>query len=89
MQGAAVEQYRTGRPCPRCAYVRTPRDTHPDWQCPQCGIAYLKYRPPTAPRNGHIGRISRELAGDARLDRSGMALVAANLLAAWASVFTN
>ena len=28
--------------CPKCAYVRKPADTHPDWQCPSCGVAYAK-----------------------------------------------
>ncbi|MBO6658869.1 MAG: hypothetical protein JJ934_18395 [Pseudomonadales bacterium] len=29
--------------CPKCGYVRSPRDEAPDWQCPACGIAYYKY----------------------------------------------
>lgn len=33
----------TGKPCPKCAYVRTAADTAPDWQCPKCGIAYVKF----------------------------------------------
>jgi uncharacterized protein YxjI len=32
-----------GKPCPKCAYVRASAETAPDWQCPSCGIAYLKY----------------------------------------------
>lgn len=31
------------RQCPKCAWVRTPNDSAPDWQCPACGIAYDKY----------------------------------------------
>jgi hypothetical protein len=29
--------------CPKCNYLRTAQDTAPDWQCPNCGIAYHKY----------------------------------------------
>lgn len=28
--------------CPKCAYLRRPTDTAPDWQCPACGVAYAK-----------------------------------------------
>lgn len=31
--------------CPKCAYVRQPTDTAPDYECPQCGIIYAKFRP--------------------------------------------
>ena len=29
--------------CPKCQYVRKPTDTNPEWQCPNCGIAYAKF----------------------------------------------
>jgi hypothetical protein len=30
-------------PCPSCSYVRQERDSIvPEWQCPQCGVAYAK-----------------------------------------------
>ena len=32
-----------GKPCPKCAYVRAAAETAPEWQCPKCGIAYLKF----------------------------------------------
>jgi hypothetical protein len=32
--------------CPKCHYLRTETDTAPDWQCPQCGIAYAKFTQP-------------------------------------------
>ena len=32
-----------GKPCPKCAYVRTAADTAPDWQCPKCEIVYAKF----------------------------------------------
>jgi len=40
----------TGKPCPKCAYVRTASETAPDWQCPKCGIVYAKFGqgPPAA-----------------------------------------
>jgi len=28
--------------CPKCSAVRRPDATVPDWQCPACGIAYVK-----------------------------------------------
>jgi hypothetical protein len=30
--------------CPKCKYVRTAADQAPGWQCPACGVAYLKVR---------------------------------------------
>jgi uncharacterized protein YxjI len=33
----------TGKPCPKCGHVRAETETAPDWQCPKCGIAYLKF----------------------------------------------
>ncbi len=30
--------------CPKCSYVRQRREQAPEWQCPQCGIAYAKHR---------------------------------------------
>jgi ribosomal protein L37AE/L43A len=32
-----------GKPCPKCAHVRTASETAPDWQCPKCGIVYAKF----------------------------------------------
>jgi hypothetical protein len=32
--------------CPKCGYVRTATDPAPGWQCPSCGVAYLKVRVP-------------------------------------------
>ncbi|HUQ26049.1 MAG TPA: DUF6498-containing protein [Burkholderiales bacterium] len=29
--------------CPKCRYTRQPADIAPVWQCPSCGIAYVKY----------------------------------------------
>ena len=30
--------------CPKCQYIRQPTDHAPDWQCPNCGVAYEKVR---------------------------------------------
>lgn len=30
--------------CPQCAYIRSPDNPAPDWQCPSCGIAYAKFQ---------------------------------------------
>ncbi len=67
--------------CPKCGYVRSGRETNPDWQCPACGVAYRKYAAylarmearlaPRSPATGVPG-----LAGDASL----WTLVGANLL---------
>jgi hypothetical protein len=32
--------------CPKCRYVRTATDQAPGWQCPSCGVAYLKVQVP-------------------------------------------
>lgn len=29
-----------GRKCSKCGYHRKPEESAPDWQCPQCGVAY-------------------------------------------------
>jgi glutaredoxin len=34
--------YVAPKRCPRCRYERRPGDTAPDWQCPACGVAYVK-----------------------------------------------
>ena len=28
--------------CPKCQHQRQPNETAPDWQCPVCGVAYVK-----------------------------------------------
>lgn len=28
--------------CPKCGYVRQSKEDAPDWQCPSCGVAYVK-----------------------------------------------
>lgn len=72
--------YLQGRPCPKCAYVRTAADTNPPWQCPRCGIAYSKL----APRSSKLGRMvqeSRALVDEGVSDGSTYSLIAVNVLA--------
>jgi uncharacterized membrane protein YhaH (DUF805 family) len=35
--------------CPKCQHKRTANDIGPEWQCPNCGIAYNKAMPPSEP----------------------------------------
>ena len=35
---------QTAVACPKCSYVRQPTDAAPAWQCPSCGIAYVKWQ---------------------------------------------
>lgn len=58
-----------GRPCPKCGHVRAALETAPDWQCPKCGIAYLKFEAVQADA-GAI-RSPGSAAGGAELDLSG------------------
>ena len=53
----------TGKPCPKCAYVRAAADAGPDWQCPKCGIAYAKFRKDDAASDS--GTASQPAAGGA------------------------
>jgi glutaredoxin len=34
---------RTTTVCPKCAYLRKPDDTAPEWECPACGVVYAKF----------------------------------------------
>jgi hypothetical protein len=85
---AGNEPCPQGKPCPKCAYVRTAADTNPAWQCPKCQVAYAKFRPGSAPLAARLAAGGRELAAEAKDDRSVYVLIAANLLAlliAWAT----
>jgi uncharacterized protein YxjI len=67
-----MESSYTGRPCPKCAYVRTASDTAPDWQCPKCGIAYVKFEQAhaaPAPQAGHTSPVASGFGHD--LDLAG------------------
>lgn len=78
---AGSDPYLQGKPCPKCAYARTATDTNPAWQCPKCRIAYAKFRSGSAPLASRLAAGGRELAAEAKDDRSVFVLIAANLLA--------
>ncbi len=73
--------YLQGKPCPKCGYVRKATDTNPEWQCPKCQIAYAKYRPASAQLASRLVTGGREMAAEAKADRSVYVLIAANVLA--------
>lgn len=46
--------------CPKCGHTRTPADTAPAWQCPSCGIAYVKFGDAARARTGHAAATKRD-----------------------------
>lgn len=74
-------EYLRGKPCPKCGHVRTAADTNPEWQCPKCQIAYVKYRPGAARLGARLAAGGREMAAEAKSDGSVYTLLAANLVA--------
>lgn len=46
--GLSVQPHAASIVCPKCQHKRTASDSGPDWQCPNCGIAYNKAMPPPA-----------------------------------------
>lgn len=46
--GLSVQSHAASIVCPKCQHKRTASDSGPDWQCPNCGIAYNKAMPPPA-----------------------------------------
>lgn len=42
--------------CPKCRYVRQPTDASPDYECPQCGVIYAKYRAASEQRPDSIAQ---------------------------------
>ena len=82
----------TGKPCPKCGYVRAAADTNPAWQCPRCQIAYAKFRAgPPAPIHQLVAAHAGAMAERASSDYSLAGLVAANLFAlivAWLTGMT-
>lgn len=79
---AGNNPYLQGKPCPKCAYVRTATDTNPVWQCPKCHIAYGKHRPAASKLTTRLAAEGRLLATEGAADRSMYALIAANAFAA-------
>jgi ribosomal protein S27AE len=78
---AGADSDLRGKPCPMCGHVRSAADTSPAWQCPKCGIAYVKFPPRAARLGTRLAAGGRELALEASEDRSALVLIAANLAA--------
>jgi hypothetical protein len=84
--------------CPKCKYVRTAADQAPEWQCPSCGVAYLKVRVPEpnatateAPALSPAADQSESEAGVRRMlpfALGGVLLVAIGVTAAYRSLRT-
>jgi hypothetical protein len=49
--------------CPKCRYERTATDQAPGWQCPSCGVAYLKVRVPESNATATPARALSPAAG--------------------------
>ena len=71
----------TGKPCPKCGYVRTPLDLNPAWQCPRCQVAYNKVAAVGSPARQTLALHAGAIAARAGADHSLASLVAVNLLA--------
>jgi glutaredoxin len=54
-------------PCPKCHYTRRPEDTAPDWQCPNCGIAYAKFLAHQQPLIADTSPVIRDASAPAPL----------------------
>ena len=68
-----------GKPCPKCAHVRTESETAPDWQCPKCGIVYEKFgqAPPAAKAAPVASRVAGgDAAAPAATESTGLAKLA-------------
>ncbi|MCB1749539.1 MAG: hypothetical protein H6977_03845 [Gammaproteobacteria bacterium] len=68
--------------CPKCGHRRAADTSAPGWQCPACGIAYAKYRPPQAVADG--GAAAAALPTPPPLRETGFADVALATAAATA-----
>ena len=75
--------------CPKCRHVRSPDATVPDWQCPACGVAYIKAAalnnpaPPPIATVGYMNTVSSERAGIPWLK---VIVVAALVYGAWVGI---
>jgi predicted RNA-binding Zn-ribbon protein involved in translation (DUF1610 family) len=52
--------------CPKCAYRRGPDEVVPDYECPQCGVVYEKYRAVMARRDKEAAVAPAESMGTGR-----------------------
>jgi hypothetical protein len=64
-----------GRECPKCRYSRKAADAAPDWQCPNCGIAYAKFGRPKNQSTLFEGRPGEKLSIDTVLLIGAMLMV--------------
>lgn len=80
--------YLQGKPCPRCAYVRTRADTGDEWQCPKCHVAYAKTGIAPSVRLP-VPIVTEESETDGSVDSSLVALLAANVLVVVLAVLNN
>jgi hypothetical protein len=81
--------------CPKCKYVRTATDQAPEWQCPSCGVAYLKVRVPESNATARPARALSPAADQSESDAGarrilpfalgGVLLVAIGVTAAYRS----
>jgi hypothetical protein len=68
--------------CPKCGHIRAANTSNPEWQCPECGIAYHKYRASVE----QAKRVLRPLTAEqtrpkVMADGSVWTLIGANLIA--------
>lgn len=56
--------------CPKCHYARKPTDNAPDWQCPNCGVAYVKFGS-APPHHAHELQQDFAAAGDGAVRADG------------------
>lgn len=78
--------------CPKCGYARTASDIAPGWQCPSCGIAYLKYQAWLAHTKKFVSPLGTDNPAPAwNMDGSVWFLLSANifsLVIAWYQEWT-
>lgn len=68
-----------GKPCPKCAHVRSESETAPDWQCPKCGIVYAKFGqmpPVAAPAAAAREDVQRDAVTGGAVEPTGLAKLA-------------
>ena len=63
--------------CPKCSYTRQQADAAPAWQCPSCGIAYVKFSAKQLVVPPGVGEAAPPFARDGSI----WLLVAVNVLA--------
>lgn len=51
------EPFKSPVICPKCNAIRKPDATVPDWQCPNCGIAYVKAGAANSHESAHEAKV--------------------------------